>query len=197
MLIRNLILIFKDFIQILWYLPCYIIYRINSKARDLIKADIEAFYQRNRKIRSKGDIYLFSKLMCERCYRSVYYHRVGRIGQILALVYGKESTLLIFTSVKLGGGIYSAHAFSSVINAKSVGKNFSFRQSTTIGNKIDGRNDLVPTIGDNVILGSNVVIIGDVRIGDNVIIGAGSVVVKDIPSNSIVVGNPAKVLRSF
>lgn len=46
-------------------------------------------------------------------------------------------------------------------------------------------------------LGANVVIIGNVSIGDNVIIGAGSVVVKDIPSNSIVAGNPAKVLRKY
>ena len=197
MFIRNLIYLFKDIILILWYLPCYILYRINSKARDLIIADINAFCQRNKGIRSKVDIYLFSKLMSDRCYRNVYYHRVGRIGQLLALVYGRESTLLIFTSVKLGGGIYPAHAYSSVINAKFVGKNFSFRQSTTIGNKIDGRNDLVPTIGDNVTLGANVVIIGDVKIGDNVIIGAGSVVVKDIPSNSIVIGNPARVLRNI
>lgn len=197
MFIHNFILIFKEFIQILWYLPCYILYRINSKARDFIKADIDAFNQRNKRIRSKRDIYLFSKLMSERCYRNIYYHRVGRLGQILALVYGRESTLLIFNSAKLGGGIYPAHAFSTVINAKSIGKNFSFRQSTTIGNKIDGRNDLVPIIGDNVTLGANVVIIGDVKIGDNVIIGGGSVVVKDIPSNTIVVGNPARVLRSI
>ena len=73
--------------------------------------------------------------------------------------------------------------------------NFSFRQNTTIGNKKDGRNDLLPVIGNNVTLGANVVIIGDVRIGDNVIVGAGSVVVKDIPANSVVAGNPAKIIK--
>ena len=35
----------------------------------------------------------------------------------------------------------------------------------------------------------------NVTIGDNVVIGAGSVVVKDIPSNSVAVGNPCKVIR--
>ena len=50
-------------------------------------------------------------------------------------------------------------------------------------------------IGDNVWLGSNVVILPEVKIGNNVIIGAGAVVTKNIPANSIAVGNPCKVIR--
>lgn len=49
-------------------------------------------------------------------------------------------------------------------------------------------------IGDNVRIGSNSTIL-PVQVGNNVIIGAGSVVTKDIPSNTIVAGNPAKILR--
>lgn len=51
------------------------------------------------------------------------------------------------------------------------------------------------TIGNNCWLGGSVTILPGVTIGDNVTIGAGSVVVKDIPSNSIAVGNPAKVVK--
>lgn len=40
-------------------------------------------------------------------------------------------------------------------------------------------------------------IIGDITIGDNVIVGAGSVVTKDVPSNCIVAGNPAKVIKTL
>lgn len=90
-----------------------------------------------------------------------------------------------------------AHPYATILNAKSIGKNFTVRQCTTIGNKKDGRNDLVPVIGDNVNVGANVVIIGDITIGNNVIIGAGSVVTHDIPDNSIVVGNPAHIIRTF
>lgn len=50
-------------------------------------------------------------------------------------------------------------------------------------------------IGSNVWLGKNVCILKGVRIGDNVIVGAGSVVTKDIPSNSIAVGSPARVIE--
>ncbi len=51
------------------------------------------------------------------------------------------------------------------------------------------------TIGNNVWIGGSVTILPGVTIGDNVTIGAGSVVAKDVPSNSIAVGNPAKVSK--
>lgn len=52
-------------------------------------------------------------------------------------------------------------------------------------------------IGNNVMIGADSIIMYGVNIGNNVIIAAGSVVVKDIPDNSIVGGNPAKVIGSF
>lgn len=51
-------------------------------------------------------------------------------------------------------------------------------------------------IGKNVRIGSNVTLL-PVSIGDNTIIGAGSVVTKNIPPNSIVCGNPAKIIRNI
>lgn len=52
-------------------------------------------------------------------------------------------------------------------------------------------------IGNNVFIGVNSVILMGAHIGDNVIIGAGSVVSGQIPSNVVVAGNPAKVIRSL
>ena len=51
------------------------------------------------------------------------------------------------------------------------------------------------SIGHNVWIGGSVTILPGVIIGDNVTIGAGSVVTRDIPSNSVAVGNPCKVIR--
>lgn len=53
------------------------------------------------------------------------------------------------------------------------------------------------TIGNNVWIGAGVSILPGVTIGDNVVIGAGSVVTKDIPSNSLAVGTPCRVLRQI
>ena len=52
-------------------------------------------------------------------------------------------------------------------------------------------------IGNDCWLGANVVICPGVTVGDNCVIGAGSVVTKDIPSNSVAVGNPCRVLREI
>jgi acetyltransferase-like isoleucine patch superfamily enzyme len=46
-------------------------------------------------------------------------------------------------------------------------------------------------------IGSGATILANIRIGENAIVGAGSVVTKDVPANTIVAGNPAKVLRSI
>lgn len=52
-------------------------------------------------------------------------------------------------------------------------------------------------IFDNVFIGSNAILIGDVKIGPNAIVAAGSVVTKDVPSNSVVGGNPARVISDM
>ena len=53
------------------------------------------------------------------------------------------------------------------------------------------------TIGDNVWLGGNTVVVPGVHIGSNVVIGAGSVVTKDIPDWSVAVGNPCRVVKKI
>lgn len=52
-------------------------------------------------------------------------------------------------------------------------------------------------IGKNCWIGAGALIMPGITIGDNVVIGAGSVVTKDIPSNTVAVGNPCKVLREI
>ena len=53
------------------------------------------------------------------------------------------------------------------------------------------------TIGDNVWIGGGVTIIGGVTIGKNAVVAAGSVVIRDVPPNTLVAGNPARVIRKI
>ena len=55
----------------------------------------------------------------------------------------------------------------------------------------------IVSIGSNVFIGYGSTVLCNTRIGDNVIVGAGSVVTKDVPSNSVVAGNPARVICTF
>ncbi|MBQ2734908.1 MAG: acyltransferase [Clostridia bacterium] len=52
------------------------------------------------------------------------------------------------------------------------------------------------TVGNNVYIGNNVLILPGVNIGNDVIIGAGAVVTRDIPDNSVAVGVPARVIKT-
>ena len=51
-------------------------------------------------------------------------------------------------------------------------------------------------IADDAWLGTNAVILPGVRVGNGAVVGAGAVVTKDVPANAIVVGNPARLLRT-
>tara|TARA_R100000306_G_C4375551_1_gene141808 strand:+ start:79 stop:660 length:582 start_codon:yes stop_codon:yes gene_type:complete len=124
----------------------------------------------------------------------IFFWRIKRQNYYWKYLFTSDYECKIFRSTAIKGGLVCYHPFATVINAKAIGKNFQFRNTLTIGNKSND-NNLLPVIGDNVTVGANVVIIGDITLGDNVIIGAGSVVVKDVPSNTIVAGNPAKIIR--
>lgn len=72
-----------------------------------------------------------------------------------------------------------------------TGKNFFANYNCTI---IDVAK---VTIGDNVWIGGNTVILPGVHIGSNTVIGAGSVVSKDIPDWTVAAGNPCRVIRQI
>jgi Serine acetyltransferase len=93
-----------------------------------------------------------------------------------------------------GGGVIIPHTGPIKLNAESIGNNLYVLHNVTIGN--DYRTGK-PTIGNNVFIGTNSVIIGKIQIGDNVVIGACSLVINDIPSNCLVAGNPAKIIKQI
>ncbi len=126
----------------------------------------------------------------------IFFWRINGLNHRWKNKFVKDLHCKIFKSTKIAGGLMCYHPFATVINAKSIGANFQFRNGLTIGNK-GNDNSFLPTIGNDVTVGANVVIIGDIIIGDKVIIGAGSVVVKDVPANCVVAGNPARIIREI
>jgi len=116
------------------------------------------------------------------------------LARLLYRHYQVKYGIQIGFRLSVKGGFCINHYGGIVIGESAcIGKNFDIRHNLTVGH-VNGKD---PIIGDNVSCGAGVIIIGGVHIGNNVIIGAGTVVVKDIPSNSVVVGNPGKVIREI
>lgn len=158
--------------------------------------------------RARGLVYDFNHLRPEEHERRVeMMHEIfGSVGEgvwiepPLTLAFGK--------TVTIGEHTYINSNLTLVDDYKiNIGKGVLFAPNVTISAtghpvhyKLRPHGEMYSfevNIGDNVWIGSNVVICPGVTIGENSVIGAGSVVVKDIPANVIAVGNPCKVLREI
>lgn len=132
-------------------------------------------------------------------FRTTIYYRLKRKGgfykicsYVLNCIFKGQECCYIYAK-KIGGGMYLQHGFATIITAKSIGDNVWINQQVTIGHK----GESAPVIGNNVRISCGAKILGGVRIGDNVVVGAGAVVVKDVPSNCVVAGVPAKVIKQL
>lgn len=177
-----------------FFLPHFLLF-VFSKNKRIIKVDLETFVA-HAKLEVTGVLQMVSALN-DPYFRKLFYYRIGKISLMVSWYSPGEKNLKFGSHLSLSEGAYMAHAFSTYINARQIGRNFSVRNCTTIGNKYDGNNDQLPVLGDNVTIGVNSVIIGDIKIGNNVVIGAGSVITKDVPDNSIVAGNPGRVIKKI
>jgi serine O-acetyltransferase len=172
------------------------LYRKYVVSNELVQEDINQTVKvRNSKVQEASMPKKFDHLMLYYPdFAFIFFWRINKMTYRWKSLFTKLDYCKIFKSTHIDGGLMCYHPFATVINAKQIGKNFQFRNSLTIGNKAND-NLLTPTIGNNVTVGANVVIIGNITIGDNVVIGAGSVVVKDVPSNCVIAGNPAKTIK--
>lgn len=83
------------------------------------------------------------------------------------------------------------HAYCITINVNAqMGRNCNIHKGVTIGQENRGTREGCPTIGDEVWIGINATIVGNVKIGNDVLIAPNTYVNCDIPDHSVVFGNP-------
>ena len=94
----------------------------------------------------------------------------------------------------IGAGLLLMHRHGVIIGPAVIGKNCVIHQNVTIGQRVAGGDQGVPTIGNNVWIGPGAILTGAITIGDGATISAGTVLSKDAPANSLVAGNPGRVV---
>jgi serine O-acetyltransferase len=104
----------------------------------------------------------------------------------LLRLYGLE----IVPGADIGGGCYIAHPSGCTIRATHIGENATIIAAVTVGGAKE--RDASPVIGDRVLLGAGCRVVGSMTIGDDVKVGANAVVLHDVADGETVVGIPAR-----
>lgn len=100
-------------------------------------------------------------------------------------------------SVRIGNGLRLVHLGGIVVNPLAeIGDNVTIFKGVVIGSNRRGKRKGAPVIGNEVWIGANAALIGNITIGNNVMIAPNSYVNIDVPANSIVLGNPCIIKHS-
>jgi serine O-acetyltransferase len=167
----------------------------------MIRQDLKAIFDRDPAATSTVEVVLtyagFHALLAYRIshwLKSIGVPFVPRaISQLARWLTGIE----IHPSAKIGTGFFIDHGMGVVIGETAeVGDYVTLFQGVTLGGTGKERGKRHPTLGNHVVVGAGAKILGGIKIGDNVKIGANSVVLKNVPSNSTVIGVPARIIKS-
>ncbi|QOL32671.1 serine acetyltransferase [Bifidobacterium eulemuris] len=121
----------------------------------------------------------------------LYYWRRWRLFQ-----FSKKTGIQIGFDATIGAGLYLGHRGVVLVNGKArLGSNVNINPGAVIGQENRGKRVGAPQIGNRVWIGSNAVIVGNVRVGNDVLISPNAYVNFDVPDHSVVIGNPARIIH--
>lgn len=137
---------------------------------------------------TKNYLYFFRKAAtCNSIMKYYYRFRFRKLSE----KHGME----ISRTTRIGKGLYIGHPYNITINPCAIlGENINIHKGVSIGQENRGKRKGVPTIGNRVWIGINSIIVGNITIGDDVLIAPNSYVNCDVPTHSIVLGNPCRII---
>ena len=168
---------------------------------DIIKQDLRAVFDRDPAATSKPEVILtyagFHALLAYRISHWLKVHDVPILPRMISQLARWVTGVEIHPSAEIGTGFFIDHGMGVVIGETAEIGDYGTRfQGVTLGGTGKERGKRHPTLGNHVVVGAGAKILGGITIGDNVKIGANSVVLKNVAANSTVIGVPARVIKS-
>lgn len=118
-----------------------------------------------------------------------------QIYELRRMHLANKTQIQIPSRTQIGEGFYIGHCGRIIIHPDvKIGKNVNIATGVTIGQENRGVRQGVPTISDNCWIGTNAVVVGNIKIGSDVLIAPLTYVNFDVPDHSIVIGNPGKII---
>lgn len=111
---------------------------------------------------------------------------------------GKNAVVMMGAVINIGAEIGEGTMIdmNAVLGGRAiVGKNCHIGAGTVLAGVIEPPSATPVIVEDDVVIGANAVIIEGVRIGKGAVVAAGAVVLSDVPENTVVAGNPAKIVK--
>ena len=111
---------------------------------------------------------------------------------------GKNAVIMMGAVINIGAvvGEGTMIDMNAVLGARAqVGKNCHVGAGAVLAGVLEPPSKAPVSIGDNVVIGANAVVLEWVVIGENAVVAAGSVVTQDVPAGVVVAGSPAKVVK--
>ena len=163
---------------------------------DQLKADVARIRAVDPAARSNLEIFLlYSGLHALRSHRRanwLYRHNLPFFARAVSQLSKFTTGIEIHPAAQIGRGVFIDHGSGVVIGETAVvGDDCVIYQGATLG----GTGKRHPTLGKNVMVGCGARVLGPITIGDNVKIAANAVVLSDLPPNSTAVGVPARIVK--
>ena len=163
-----------------------------------IKEQLKIIKKNDPSIHSNLEVFLYPS------FKAQFYHKISSffykrklyfLARLISEHAKRKTGIEIHPGATIGKNLFIDHGTGVVIGETTIiGNNVVIYHGVTLGAIKNTKEKRHPTVKDNVYIGCNTSILGNIEIGENAKIGANSLILKDIPNNSTVVGN-GKIIK--
>lgn len=162
--------------------------------------DIDCVFKRDPAARNRLEVLTtypgVHAILWHRVANRLWRYRLAYLSRFIAYFSRLLTNIDIHPGATIGRRFFIDHGAGVVIGETAViGDDVTLYHGVTLGGTTWNKGRRHPTLGNGVMIGAGAKVLGAITLGDNVRVGANSVVVRDVPSERSVVGIPGRIVR--